>query len=167
MRPVLFKPWLVLALIFLAGVGTGVLLTVGVGSHFRHQLGMASMKQHWLGWLSSRLDLTADQRAKIDPILTDAMTHLQALNHDEMDKASRIMDAANDQISALLTPDQKVKLQQMESERQREFSGHAHSWMHSGEAGTPPPGAGGPGEPPPGAGGQGAPGGPPTPPQGQ
>jgi Spy/CpxP family protein refolding chaperone len=157
MRAVFFKPWLVLALIFLAGVGTGILLTVGVGSHFRHQLGMESMKQHWLGWLTSRLDLTADQKAKIDPILTDAMTQLQALHHDEIDKASHIMEAANTQISALLTPDQKTKLEQMESERQREFSGHAHPWMHPGEGGTPPPGAGGPGEP----------GGPPAPPQGQ
>jgi len=139
MRSAIFKPWLVLVLIFLAGLGTGILLTVGLGSHFRHLPGPQMMKRHWMAHLTARLNLTADQQTKIDPILTAATNQLQKLHHDEMGQASQIMASVNSQISALLTPDQQAKLQQLESERDREFSGHGHPWMHSD---GPPSGAG-------------------------
>jgi Spy/CpxP family protein refolding chaperone len=132
----IFKPWLVLALIFLAGVGTGILLTVGLGPHFMHPPGPQMMKRHWMSHLTEKLGLTADQQAKIEPIVTDATNQLEALHHDETDRASKIMESVNSQISALLTPDQQAKLQQLESERQKEFSGHMHPW---GRPGGPPP----------------------------
>ncbi|MCE0498706.1 MAG: hypothetical protein LV481_12245 [Methylacidiphilales bacterium] len=144
MSSAIFKPWLVLVLIFLAGVGTGILLTVGLGSHFKHPPGAQIMKRHWMAYLTEKLNLTADQQAKIEPIVTDAATRLQALHHDEMTQASRIMDLVNSQISALLTPDQNTKLQQLKSERDREFPGRPHPWMRPG---GPPPGMGGQGEP--------------------
>ena len=46
MRSAIFKPWLVLVLIFLAGVGTGILLTVGLGPRLMHPPGVQIMKRH-------------------------------------------------------------------------------------------------------------------------
>ncbi len=147
-----FKPWLVLTLIFLAGVGTGILLTMGLGSHFMHPPGMQMMKRHWMAHLTQKLDLTADQQAKIDPIVTDATSQLQKLHREEVAQATGIFESVDGQIAALLTPDQNAKLQQLESEREKEFPGRIPPWMRSG---GPPPGVnggvgpGGPGGPSP------------------
>ena len=146
------KPWLLLGGIFIVGIVTGSALTIGLASHFMHPPGEQQLRSHWMMRLTERLNLTADQQAKIQPILTDAATRIQALHRDEVGRGSQIFKAANDQISALLTPEQQVELQKMESEREKMFSGHMHPWgpQHDGpggmhphggpdEGGTPPP----------------------------
>jgi Spy/CpxP family protein refolding chaperone len=142
----ILKPWVVLALIFLAGTATGSLLTVGLGPRFfpPPPVGIPGMKQHWMTHLTKRLDLTADQQAKIEPIVANAVDKLQALHHDEMDQAAQIMESVNKQITPLLTPDQKTKLQRLESEHQ-ENEGHPHLHPHPGASNEDEPG----GAPPP------------------
>lgn len=129
------KPWLVLGIIFIAGILTGSALTIGLASHFRHSPGAQQVKRLWMAQLVRRLNLTADQQAKIEPILADANTQIQSLHRAEMEHGSQIFKTANDQISALLTPDQKVELQKIESERKKRFSDHMRPW------GPPPHGA--------------------------
>jgi Spy/CpxP family protein refolding chaperone len=124
----LLKPWMVLAIIFIVGVVTGSALTIGLGSRFMHPPGEAQMKHHLMTRLSERLNLTADQQVKIDPILSDTAAKIQAVHHEDVDRVSQIIKASNDQISALLKPEQQAKLQKMESEREKMFSGHLHSW---------------------------------------
>ncbi|HUB67091.1 MAG TPA: hypothetical protein VL981_06375 [Candidatus Methylacidiphilales bacterium] len=131
----ILKPWLVLALIFLAGTGTGTLLTVGLGPRFFPPPGIRGKKQHWMSHLTEKLSLTMDQQAKIEPIVSGAIDKLQALHRDEMDQARQIMESVNNQITPLLTPDQKTKLQRLESEhldneRDREAPGHPHPRPH-------------------------------------
>ncbi|HEV3271482.1 MAG TPA: hypothetical protein VGZ93_04810 [Candidatus Methylacidiphilales bacterium] len=147
------KPWLVLGIIFIVGVVTGSALTIGLGPYFMPSPGAQQIKQHWMAHLVQRLHLTADQQAKIQPILADATTSIQSLHRDELESDAQIFKAADDQISAFLTPDQKVELQKMESEREKIFSGHMRPWgsSHGGSggmhhhdgtnngAGTPPP----------------------------
>jgi len=139
------KPWLVLAVIFIAGILTGVALTMALSPHFEKPPGPRDMKQHWMARLTERLKLTSDQQAKIQPILTDAATKLQGLHRDEVERGSQIFKAANDQISALLAPNQKVELQKMESEREKMFLGHMHHHGGPGDDGGMPP------SPPPGS----------------
>jgi hypothetical protein len=131
------KPWLMLAVIFIVGVVTGSTLTIGLGSHFRHPPGAQQMKRLWMAHLTERLNLTTDQQTKIQPILADAETKIQSVHHDEVERGSQIIKAADDQISALLTPAQQVELQKMESERQKMFSGHLRPWggPHDGPGG--------------------------------
>ena len=124
----LLKPWLVLVVIFIVGVVTGSALTIGLGSHFIHPPGEQQITHHWMTHLIQRLNLTTDQQAKIEPILADAETKLQSVHRDEVEHGSQIFKAANDQISALLTPEQKVELQKMEAEREKMFSGHIRPW---------------------------------------
>jgi Spy/CpxP family protein refolding chaperone len=82
------------------------------------------MRHHWLTHLSQRLNLTAEQQAKIEPILNDAANQIQALHRDEVERIAKIMDSANQQIEPLLTPAQQEQLKQIRSERQHAFSGH-------------------------------------------
>ena len=119
------KSWLLLAVIFVLGIVTGSVLTIGLGPHFRHQ---PEMKRLWMAQLVERLNLTADQQTKIQPILTDAKTKIQSLHRDEVERGSQIFRVANDQISALLTPEQKVELQKMEAEREKLFLEHMRPW---------------------------------------
>jgi Spy/CpxP family protein refolding chaperone len=128
------KSWLLLAVIFIVGVVTGSALTIGLASHFLHPSFPHDMKKHWLAYLTHELNLTADQQAKIQPILADAETRIRALHRDEVVRGSQIIKAADDQISVVLTPGQKVELQRVESEREKMFSGHMRPW------GAPPPG---------------------------
>jgi Spy/CpxP family protein refolding chaperone len=135
-----FKPWLVLAVIFIAGILTGSALTIALSSHFMKPPAPRDMRQHWMTRLTDRLKLTPDQQAKIQPILADTVTKVQALHRDEVQRGSQIFKAANEQIAALLTPDQNVELQKMEAEREKMFSGHMH--RHGGpddDGGMPPP----------------------------
>ena len=131
------KSWLLLGVIFIVGVITGSALTIGLGSHFRHQPGAQQINRLWMAQLVQRLNLTADQQAKIQPILADAKTKIQSLHRDEVEHGSQIFKAAHDQISALLSPEQKVELQKMESEREKMFSGHMRPWgpPHDGPGG--------------------------------
>jgi Spy/CpxP family protein refolding chaperone len=128
-----FKSWLLLGVIFIVGILTGSALTFGLASHFMHPPGAQQMNRLWMMNLVQRLDLTTDQQAKIRPILTDAKIKIQSLHRDEVERGSQIFKAAHDQISALLTPEQKVELQKMESEREKMFSDHMRSWGPSRE----------------------------------
>jgi Spy/CpxP family protein refolding chaperone len=148
------KPWLVLAVIFLAGILTGVGLTIGLGAHFKHAPEPRE-KMHLFDFLNHRLNLTADQQAKVQPITVDAETKLHALHHEELERGSQIFKAMDDQISVLLTPAQQAELQKVESDRQKMFSGHMHPWgapggpsHHEGPGGNPPPGSSPPPPPP-------------------
>jgi len=121
------KSWLLLEVIFIVGIVTGSALTIGLAPHFMHPPGEQQMKHHLMAHLVKRLNLTTDQQAKIQPIVADAESKIQSLQRDEVERGSQIFKAANEQISALLTPEQKVELQKMESEREKMFSGHMRS----------------------------------------
>ena len=122
------KPGLVLGIIFLVGAVTGSALTIGLRSHFLPPPGEAQMKLHLMAHLTKRLNLTADQQAKIQPILADAATRIQAVQWDYLERGSQIFKSVNDQIAPYLTPEQKVELQKMESDREKKFSEHMRPW---------------------------------------
>ena len=128
-----FKPWLLLVGIFIIGVVTGSALTFGLGPRFLQPPNAHDFKRIWIMHLTRHLNLTADQQAKIEPILAEAESKIQSLHREEIGRGAQIINAADDQIAMLLTPDQKVELQKLESERQKMFSGHMRPW-----GGAPP-----------------------------
>jgi Spy/CpxP family protein refolding chaperone len=135
------KSWLLLGGIFVIGVVTGMALTVGLGAHFMHAPADRDMKKHWMAHLTKELDLTADQQAKIQPILADAETKLSALRHEQVRQGAQVFAAADDQISALLTPEQNVELKKVEAEREKMFGMHGHAGgnFHNDDPGDAPP----------------------------
>ena len=59
--------------------------------------------------MTESLDLTADQKAKIQPIIDQATPQLKAIHQEAMQKAHTVMENAMSQIRPLLTPDQQKK----------------------------------------------------------
>jgi Spy/CpxP family protein refolding chaperone len=158
------KPWLILAVIFIAGGFTGAALTMVLSGPFMHPPGMMppppDMQQRWLQHLSRQLNLTADQQAKIGPILQDTAAKMQKIHDEEFDKIRPILKASDDQIAAILTPGQQAALKQMIADREKAFEHRGRPWggphdgpggmhFHDGEPGGGPY-PGGPMDQPPG-----------------
>jgi periplasmic protein CpxP/Spy len=99
--------------------------------------GMASVDDQ-LKMMSERLSLTADQQAKIKPILEDRSQQIQALMKDDTlsqddrrTKARGIQEASASKIRDVLTDDQKKKFDEMQQEmrdrmRQRQSGGDSN-----------------------------------------
>jgi periplasmic protein CpxP/Spy len=74
--------------------------------------------------LSDKLNLTDDQKTKLKPILQDQMDQMKAVRDDtsltpeqKRAKMKSTHASVNDQINAVLTPEQQVKYKQMQQER--------------------------------------------------
>ena len=157
------KPWLILAVIFVAGGFTGAALTMVFSGHFMYPAGPPDdMRQAWLGRLTRQLNLTPDQQAKIEPILRDTADKVKKAHQEEFDKIRPILQASDDQIAAILTPEQQAELKQMAAKRDEDFQRRQRQWgagphnggpdgghFHGGGYPPPPPQGQGPGTPPP------------------
>jgi Spy/CpxP family protein refolding chaperone len=71
--------------------------------------------------LSEALDLTADQKAKVQPIIDQAKPQIAAIHQEAMEKMKAIMESTGAQIRPLLTPQQQQKFDAMKK---------AHEDMH-------------------------------------
>jgi Spy/CpxP family protein refolding chaperone len=82
-------------------------------------------KMHQMGnpleHLSEKLDLTAEQKAKVQPIVDQAKPQIAAIHQEAMEKMRAIMENAGAQIRPLLTPQQQEKFDAMKK---------AHEDMH-------------------------------------
>ena len=67
-----------------------------------------------LARLSGDLNLTADQQAKVQPIIDQTKPQIQAIHQDAMQKSKAVMDGAMAQIRPLLTAQQQQKLDAMQ-----------------------------------------------------
>lgn len=145
MKMLVLRPWLVMTLIFLLGIGSGVLLTLGLAPHFFGPPGAKEMQDRWMMHLTHRLNLTPDQQTKIQPIIASASSRIQAVHQSDKGTISGIMAEATSQISALLQPDQREELKKMERNRERMFMDRNHGGHgmgpdsgHRGPDGPPP-----------------------------
>jgi len=80
--------------------------------------------------LTKRLNLTSDQQPKVLDILKSEQSQMEGVHSDtslsQQDRRSKMMDihkTSNDQIRALLTPDQQKKFDEMQS-RHEHWQGH-------------------------------------------
>jgi Spy/CpxP family protein refolding chaperone len=78
----------------------------GFRGHGRHHL--------MLERLSEDLSLSADQKAKVQPIVDQARPQIRAIHEEAMQKTKAIMDSTMNQIRPLLTPGQQQKLDAMQ-----------------------------------------------------
>ena len=147
------KPWLVLAVIFVAGVLSGAALTIVLAPRLMHPgrpPDRAQMEKHIMAQLTRELGLSADQQAKIDPIVKETAKELHEVHIDEVQRVSHIISLSNDEIKPILTPDQKTQLEKFIAEGESSFSGHGKNWGGPGFHGGGPDGGAPPQEPPPG-----------------
>ena len=79
---------------------------------------------HWqghafgLGGITEKLNLTADQKAKVQPILDQAKPQIVAIHQEAMQKMHTVMDSTLSQIRPLLNADQQKKLDAIQKAHQ-------------------------------------------------
>jgi len=74
--------------------------------------------------MTESLNLTADQKAKVQPILDAAKPQMQEIHRDAMQKSKAVMDDTMAKIRPLLTADQQKKLDEMKTERMQRKGPH-------------------------------------------
>lgn len=105
-----------LVAIFLAGGVTGALLTCVIGkSIVMSQMKPEKMADRWCRELESSLKLTPEQSQKIQPIVYDLLNQVRSVMTEQL---STTISNGNARIAAELTPEQKVKFEQMVRERE-------------------------------------------------
>ena len=80
--------------------------------------------RHWHGHafglrgITEKLDLTADQQAKVQPILDAAKPQMVAIHQEAMQKMHTVMNSTLSQIRPILNADQQSKLDAIEKAHQ-------------------------------------------------
>jgi Spy/CpxP family protein refolding chaperone len=108
------KLLLLVALVFLAGVvsgvvGTRIVVRRVVGEVISHPETIQPRIERTLAF---RLGLDGDQRTKVHAILSDTHEQLQGLRKEYRPKVILVLSNANEQITALLTPEQQARFEQ-------------------------------------------------------
>ena len=83
--------------------------------HAKHSGGRGWHGRHGgpLDHMTENLNLTPDQKAKVQPILDQAKPQIIAIHQEAMQKAKAIMENTMSQIRPMLTPEQQQKLDEM------------------------------------------------------
>jgi Spy/CpxP family protein refolding chaperone len=87
--------------------------------------------------ITQRLSLTAEQKEKIRPIVTRAGEDLQRLRRENLQDTTRVMERMYADVSATLTPEQRVELEEMRRKMQERVENERK------KRGELPPGEGG------------------------
>jgi Spy/CpxP family protein refolding chaperone len=94
------------------------------------QGGRGGMHHSGLEHMMDHLNLTPDQKTKVQPILDQAQPQLETIRREAMEKTKTVMDNTMSQIRPLLTADQQKKLDEMKNDRRGFHGGHRH---HQGD----------------------------------
>ena len=104
--------------IFLAGAGSGAFVgwevcrrqpvaprpTAEIGARLRARF-------------QSQLALTPDQAQKINPMIDEAMRHVETIRHETAGQVFANVSNLHEQVLGVLTPEQKAKFEELERER--------------------------------------------------
>ncbi len=114
--------------------------SAGAGHH-----GMMISPDQRLQHMTKTLNLTEDQQQKIKPILEQEQQQMQSLHQDtsmsqpdRMSKMREMRQSTNEQIKAVLTPDQQKKWE-ADMQNRRMHGGMDHGGMGQGQPQQAPP----------------------------
>jgi hypothetical protein len=113
-----WKLGLYVLVIFLAGAGSGTLITWQVCQ----RIAIAPLTPEQIGArlrarFKSRLDLTSDQVQKIDPMIDQAMRQVEVIRRETANRVFANVSHLHEQVVIVLTPEQKAKFDVLEHER--------------------------------------------------
>ncbi len=108
-----FKPWLVLMLVFAAGMVVGIVGTrIGVRLYLLRMLrNPVLVRERIERDLVKRLQLTPEQQPKVHQILVDSQGRIRDLRREFQPQFAAILKDAQDQIDAQLTPEQRLRFE--------------------------------------------------------
>ena len=124
-------------LIFLAGAACGFFGAIHMHQAFFARMAPGSMAQHMKERMRAELKLTPDQMLKISPIIDRAASQLTMAREQTMRSVHEIFNQTHREMQPLLTPEQRVKLEEMEKRHSRLL--HRHGFMPPGSPPPPPP----------------------------
>ena len=108
-------------LVFGAGVTTGCLFGA-LHLKKRHIIGpphsgdvAGRMREHF----RKALDLTADQEAKIMPVIDATSTKLEAIRIETAERVRAVMESSKREIAPQLSPEQQKKLEKLEAHHRK------------------------------------------------
>ena len=102
-----------------AAISLGGLALLQAGEHGDHKHEHHGPRMHHkmignpLEHLSKDLELTDDQKAKVQPLIDQAKPQIEAIHKEAMEKTHAIMENTAAQIRPLLTPQQQQKYDAM------------------------------------------------------
>jgi Spy/CpxP family protein refolding chaperone len=112
----------VLVLIFLLGVGTGILLSIRAAKkkaqELQHPEEVVAKAMKRMTW---GLDLTPEQAQKIEPIIVETVADFKKVQIETWMEVGSIYDNAETRISAHLTPEQKKLVEKARAKRLKKF----------------------------------------------
>ena len=101
------------------------------GPKHEHGPGPHQMMENPLEHLSKDLNLTDEQKTKVQPIIDQAKPQIAAIHKEAMDKMHALLDSATAQIRPLLTPQQQQKFDAMK--KAHEDMRKAHEEMENAQ----------------------------------
>jgi Spy/CpxP family protein refolding chaperone len=112
------KPWLALALVFLAGVVFGVVATRAVVRHMVRAalLHPETVRDRIERDLTRRLRLSEAQRPQVQAALRRAHERWQELRREFQPRFALILNDAQQEIAAVLTPEQREQFEKFREE---------------------------------------------------
>ena len=112
------QPWLLIALVFIAGFASGLVATrVGVRRFVRAAIQDPNFVRDRVERRTvARLDLDPQQRAQLHTILVHTQTDIKALRAEFQPRFLVIMNRAESEISAILNPDQLQRFKRFQEE---------------------------------------------------
>ena len=90
----------------------------GPGLKGTHGRGHRGDRGNPLEHMTRNLDLTAEQQAKIQPIIEQARPQIAAIRQEAMQKAKAVRENTVSQVRPLLTPEQQQKFDAMQKARE-------------------------------------------------
>ena len=133
-----FLRWKLIAafvLIFLAGAACGFFGAIHVHQAFFARMAAPdSMAQHMKDRMRAELNLTPDQMQKISPMIDRAASQLKTAREQTIQSVHEIFSQTHREMQPLLTPEQRIKLEEMEKRHSRLL--HRHGFVPPG---PPPP----------------------------
>jgi Spy/CpxP family protein refolding chaperone len=113
------KMWIKASFVFIIGLLLGSIVTVLYINHCMNRLWMNSGDHHHiLDRLCCELNLTADQKTKVEAILKSEDVNVNKLRDHDRDKFRAIRDKIDAEIRPLLTPEQVEKLDALKEQRE-------------------------------------------------
>ena len=123
-------------LAFLAGGAVGGLIAFHQTRNWHAEFGRHphSFTERMRNRITSQLDLTPEQVAKVNPILNHATEELQTIRADTGAKVRQVATETNQALAPLLTDAQRTKLKELQEQSREKVRPHGPHHRHG-----PPP----------------------------